>query len=92
MDIKELIAKIDNFGLADACYWGNALAGETGELCNLIKKLARDGRFVKDEFEDEIADVFIYLALAANFFKVDIESAVLKKIEIVRKRRKVKAS
>jgi NTP pyrophosphatase (non-canonical NTP hydrolase) len=88
MDIKELIAKIENFGLPDPCYWENALAGETGELCNLIKKLARDGRFVEAEFEDEIADVFIYLALAADFFKIDLEAAVLKKIEIVKKKRK----
>lgn len=43
MEFSELISGIEDFGKSHLSYWGNALAGEVGELCNIIKKLERDG-------------------------------------------------
>ena len=48
--------------------WGCALSGETGELCNVIKKIHRGDFTLKEANEkeliaDEAADVVIYLDL-----------------------------
>ena len=88
MELKEIIEKIENFGVSTASYWGCALAGEVGELCNLIKKLERDGAYDEQKFKYEIADIFIYTALVAQFFEIDLEQAIIEKIKIVKERRK----
>ena len=64
---------IESWSLSD---WGVALAGECGELCNVIKKLnrSRDGLVGNSDSDyklqlqlgDEIADVFCYLDLLAQ--------------------------
>lgn len=69
--------------------FGLALAGETGELCNVLKKLKRaeDGMIGNSETEKdlleearhEIADVFIYLDLLASRMGIDLESAIREK-------------
>ena len=88
MDFKEIISKIENFGRPHYSYWGCALAGEVGELCNLIKKLERDGQKIEiNHFAEELADIFIYTQLIAEVFEIDLEEAILNKIEIVKKRR-----
>lgn len=55
--------------------WGNALAGETGELCNVVKKMRRRESEahvayntpgfdeLEDKFAEEVADVLLYLDL-----------------------------
>lgn len=51
--------------------WGNAIAGETGELCNVLKKIIRQMPSDPNQIElrsmasEEIADVIIYLDLLA---------------------------
>jgi len=62
----------DDWTLGD---WGNALAGEVGELCNVVKKIRRHeiNASVKyntpelfallDSFSEEVADVLLYLDL-----------------------------
>jgi NTP pyrophosphatase (non-canonical NTP hydrolase) len=81
-------SRIINFGKDTPEYWGLALAGETGEACNLIKKHARDGLDVKDALAEELADVFIYLELTARFFGIDLERAISRKInEIIAERK-----
>lgn len=56
----------------------NELGGETGEACNLLKKLDREERLqikgsrcTNDELADEIADVGICLDLVAMGCKLD---------------------
>ena len=48
-------------------YYSNALAGEVGELCNMVKHRAGGGtnKSTPDDYEliEECADVFIYLSL-----------------------------
>ena len=47
-----------------------ALAGEVGELCNMVKKRWRDGADLSDEIRDEIADIRVYLELTAKCFGI----------------------
>lgn len=66
--------------------WGVALAGEVGELCNVIKKLnrVRDGIVgnkpnepdLGNQLASEIADVYLYLDLLAQRMGVDLYEAV----------------
>lgn len=61
------------------------LAGETGEACNIIKKLERErlglrgSRATKEQLAEEIGDVLICLALLANAAEIDLERAVIDK-------------
>ena len=48
-----------------------ALAGEVGELCNLIKKRWRDNVDLTEECRDEIADCRVYLELLAKCFDIE---------------------
>jgi NTP pyrophosphatase (non-canonical NTP hydrolase) len=88
MDFKEITNKIENFGKEYASYWGCALAGEVGEACNLIKKMERDNLEIKDNLKEELADIFIYTELLAQYFGIDLEKEILKKLEVIEKRRK----
>lgn len=71
-------------------YWTTALAGEVGELCNMIKKLERvkyggiDGgstytaaNLTKEDLKEEIGGIFIYLDLLASILKIDLQEAVI---------------
>lgn len=58
-------------------YRGNELAGEVGELCNILKKMARErngmvgSRATKEEAADELADVIICASLIAMDLGID---------------------
>jgi NTP pyrophosphatase (non-canonical NTP hydrolase) len=76
-------------------YLTNALAGEVGEVANLVKKVVRSvvyGRGdlrlddVKQELAEEIADVFTYLLTIAGLLGLDLEKTYLQKLEKNRKR------
>lgn len=71
-------------------YWTTALAGEIGELCNMIKKQERvahggiDGgssytaeTIDKEMLQEEIGGIFIYLDLLASLLGISIEEAVI---------------
>lgn len=70
----------------DYTYWTNGLAGEVGELCNLTKKLVRGshrwkGKSVnpeeyRAELPLELGDIFIYLALYAKIWNINLADAV----------------
>lgn len=60
-----------------------ALAGEVGELCNLIKKLKRGENVPKEELAKEIADVQIYLDLLAARLGVELDNATIEKFNQV---------
>jgi NTP pyrophosphatase (non-canonical NTP hydrolase) len=64
-----------------------ALAGEVGELANIVKKIWRDGNPLADEkMFDEIADIYIYLSLIAHWCGIDLDSRAASKMLEVRKR------
>ena len=75
--------------------WGNALAGETGELCNFIKKIRRIeveastlnsnmsmGELIKAVGE-EMGDIMSYLANIASELNLDLEKETVKKFNKV---------
>jgi NTP pyrophosphatase (non-canonical NTP hydrolase) len=67
--------------------WTNALAGEVGELCNLTKKMKRDGNIPLEEIGKEIADVVIYADLVATRFGLKLEDLVRQKFNEVSDRK-----
>ena len=88
--------KLSDWSLSD---WGVALAGETGEVCDVIKKLnrIRDGvdkanfgktkKQLTADLAHEIGDVYAYLDLLAQAAGLDIyEDCIRKKFNVVSKR------
>ena len=73
----------DNF--PDLSFRGNELAGETGEACNIIKKLERErhgwrgSRATKEQLADELADVVIAASLTAMTADINLDAAVIAK-------------
>jgi NTP pyrophosphatase (non-canonical NTP hydrolase) len=63
-------------------YHSNALAGEVGEACNVVKKLERQRRGARGSnstiqaLADELADVIIYADLLARSAGIDLGQAV----------------
>lgn len=59
-------------------YYSNAMAGEVGEACNVVKKLERlrmgvvGSRATVQDLSDELADVVIYADLAALAAGIDL--------------------
>lgn len=66
----------------DLSFRGNELAGETGEVCNVIKKLERErqgwrgSRDTKEHLAEELADVVICADLIGIAAGIDLEAAV----------------
>lgn len=71
-------------------YWTTALAGEVGELCNMIKKMQRVERggidggssytakdINKEMLKEEIGGIAIYLDLLASLLDISLEEAVI---------------
>lgn len=64
---------------------GNELAGETGEACNVIKKLERErlgiagSRDSVEHLAEELADVVICVDLIADYYGIDLWEAVRSK-------------
>jgi NTP pyrophosphatase (non-canonical NTP hydrolase) len=73
----------ENWTLAD---WSNAMAGEAGEACNVVKKIRRvelgttgnknSVSAYSKQLETEIGDVMIYLDLLANAAGFSLENCV----------------
>jgi len=71
-------------------YWTTALAGEVGELCNMIKKMERVQRggidggssytakdIDKNMLKEEIGGIAIYLDLLASLLDIDLQEAMI---------------
>lgn len=76
--------------------WGNALAGETGEACNLIKKTRRvlqigsmdiNDAVVKRAIGHELADVVIYVDLISEEIGVNLAEMIIEKFNLVSEKR-----
>lgn len=94
MDVLEQLKKanrdrIKDYGHEDfECWnlpeWACAVAGETGELCNVIKKVHR-GDYTLDEankqelISDEAADIVIYLDILCQRAGLDLAAAIVNK-------------
>ncbi len=71
-------------------YWTTALAGEVGELCNMIKKMQRVERggvdggssysakdITREMLKEEIGGIAIYLDLLASLLDISLEDAII---------------
>jgi NTP pyrophosphatase (non-canonical NTP hydrolase) len=69
----------------DLSFRGNELAGEVGEVCNVIKKLERErhgwpgSRDTTEHLAEELADVIISADLVASQCGIDLGAAVIAK-------------
>lgn len=75
--------------------WANALAGETGEACNIVKKLRRlecglkpmkkDGTKEErlKELGEEAADILLYLDLLCHIYGIHLSEEVKNKFNKV---------
>jgi NTP pyrophosphatase (non-canonical NTP hydrolase) len=72
----------------DGPWWGNAMAGECGEACNVVKKIDRDGwsEELQSKLAKELADVVTYADLLAARFGIDLGKAVAMKFNEVSER------
>lgn len=66
--------------------WAMALAGEVGELCNLIKKARRGDPVTQTELAGELADVQTYLDIVASELKINLGEATRRKFNEVSRR------
>lgn len=71
-------------------YWSTALAGEVGELCNMIKKMQRVERggldggssysakdITREMLKEEIGGIAIYLDLLTSLLDISLEEAIV---------------
>ena len=70
---EEVFLPLDAWSPTD---WACAMAGETGEACNLIKKLRRGENIKAREIGDELADIVIYADLLAARLGLDLGEAI----------------
>jgi len=72
----------------DLNYLGLGLAGETGEVCDKLKRLIRgDGR-ITDDLLFELGDVLWYISQLASFLNVDLSEVAQMNIEKLETRKK----
>jgi NTP pyrophosphatase (non-canonical NTP hydrolase) len=63
-----------------------AIAGEAGELANLVKKKWQGDAVDHQRVREEIADIRIYLEHIARHLHVDIDAACEEKLKVVAER------
>ena len=80
---EKMFHSVDEWSESD---WGNALAGEVGELCNMIKKRRRGEDIPVEELAKEMADVFCYLDLLSEKLDIDLYEAIVNKFNEVSKK------
>lgn len=73
----------EEWTLAD---WSNAIAGETGEMCNWVKKIRRGDNIDVKEVGKELADIVIYADLLADKLGLDLETCIREKFNEVSER------
>jgi NTP pyrophosphatase (non-canonical NTP hydrolase) len=87
--IHELVVKRwEPYSEEDQRFLALALAGEVGELCNVVKKLWRGDALPHAPalIKEELADIRIYLELLALSFDVDLDDACENKMPELERR------
>ncbi len=79
--------KHDKEGRFNWEFYAIGVAGEAGELMNLLKKVKRgDFQLNKEEIAEETADIITYCFLLLSALDVDPEKTIMDKFEKVNKR------
>ena len=96
MAMLDFLAHLNNANIArdhewdpnsvlDLSFFGNELAGEVGEACNIIKKLERErlglrgSRATKQQLGEELADVVIVVSIIAGKLGLDLKKEIIEK-------------
>lgn len=90
-DLKPVILDLLDGDKIELLFCSNALAGETGELCNYVKKLYRpvNKAMLKtltknqllDNISKELPDIIFYVVLIAIILDIDLDKAFWDKME-----------
>jgi len=95
MDILELTNKMHAFVRSKGWYDADSKRPQTSrnlsislvlEAAELLEHFQWDEKFDKDELAGELADVALYLLQLASVSEIDLEEAILKKLEMNAKR------
>ena len=81
---EDVFHRLDGWSETD---WACALAGEVGELCNLIKKRRRGEPIELTDLASEAADIVIYLDLLTAWLGIELTGAIRNKFNEVSLRR-----
>jgi NTP pyrophosphatase (non-canonical NTP hydrolase) len=82
---QEYLERINYTPHWDLVRWSNAMAGEAGEACNLVKKIDRglpsDPNLdeAREALGEELADVIAYATYLANAAGIPLEEAIRRK-------------
>ncbi|GAB4434767.1 MAG: nucleotide pyrophosphohydrolase [Anaerolineales bacterium] len=95
MDIQTLTEKMHAFVRSKGWYKPDSKRPQTPrnlsislalEAAEILEHFQWNEDFDKDELADELADVTLYLLQLASIAEIDLEKAVLKKLEVNEKR------
>ena len=95
MDVKELTEKMHTFVRSKGWYETDSKRPQTPrnlsislalEAAEILEHFQWNEDFDKDELEEELADVALYLLQLASIAEIDLEQAILKKLEVNAKR------
>jgi NTP pyrophosphatase (non-canonical NTP hydrolase) len=95
MEITELTEKMHDFVRSKGWYETNSKRPQTPrnlsislalEAAEILEHFQWNEKFDKDELAEELADVALYLLQLASIVEVDLEEAVMKKLELNVKR------
>lgn len=72
-------------------YYANAMSGETGEFCNLLKKMLRGDKYDRDGKSEltpyyicqELADIIIYAEFICSIYGFSLSTIVREKFNVV---------
>ncbi|MBN1451211.1 MAG: hypothetical protein JW963_09370 [Anaerolineales bacterium] len=91
MDIQQLTEKMHVFVRSKGWYEADSKRPQTPrnlsislalEATEILEHFQWNEAFDKDELAEELADVALYLLQLASISKIDLEQAILKKLEI----------
>lgn len=77
-------------------YFANAMAGECGEFCNMLKKMTRGDEFDRDGFTDitpylickELADIIIYAEFITSIYGYSLSTILREKFNEISLKKK----
>jgi NTP pyrophosphatase (non-canonical NTP hydrolase) len=95
MDIEELTEKMHDFVRSKGWYEANSKRPQTPrnlsislalEAVEILEHFQWNEVFDRDELAEELADVALYLLQLASISEINLEEAILKKLEVNAKR------
>ena len=74
---------------AEASYSALGLAGEAGEVAEIIKKMLRDGKLDREDLKLELGDVFYYFITLAELYDLSLFEIIDANVEKLTQRKEM---